>query len=204
MKQELKRLFVKEQTGSKQMIEIIKWAATNNYDAIVFSLGKKLKENNEFIKLAKKYELVIEAGGHDFPLFVPKRLFFFQREIFRMEHGKRKVSPHFCPTNPETTKLITESAHFLFSRMIPAVTQPRVFHLLPDHGQENTWCACPACRAFSCAEQYIMAVNSAADILARLDPFAKLSYYNFDQETEEDEALRPKIIPRDNMFRLST
>jgi hypothetical protein len=114
-----------------------------------------------------------------------------------MEQGRRKSSPHFCPTNPKTTSIIAENAHTWFTHSMKAVTVPRIFHLLPDEGSENIWCACPACRAFSPAEQYIIAVNSAADILAEIDPDAHLAVYNYvdaPQSHNEGIPLRSNIL----------
>jgi hypothetical protein len=118
----------------------------------------------------------------------------FHRGLFRMEQGRRKKRYHFCPTNPKTTAVITEQAHKLFARSLQFVTPRRVFHLWPDEGQDNTWCACPACRAFSPAEQYLIAVNSAADVLAKLDPNARISFVDYGEESG--------IAPRKNMFRV--
>jgi hypothetical protein len=196
--QERKRVFIDVKTGKKDRIEIIKWAAGNNYNTLVFSLREKINPKSAILKLAKRYEFFIEAGGNDLSLLMPRQLFMFNRDLFRMEQGKRKKHFHFCPTNPKTISLIAEQARHLFARCMPAVTVPRIFNLLPDKGQENTWCACPACRAFSPAEQYLIAVNTAADALAKLDPSALLSFYDYGGEPETEG-----IPPRKNMIRLS-
>ena len=194
-----KRLFVDRKSGAKERVEIVKWAANNGYDALVFPLGEKLTEKTEYIKLAKRYELIIEAGGCDLSLLLPKRLFLFHRELFRMEQGKRKPAPHFCATNPETISIIFENAQNLFARYLPVVTAPRIYHLLPDKGKENIWCACPACRAFSHVEQYIIAVNSAADALAEIDPDAWLSFMDFgSRDIVQSHCVG--VMPRGNMF----
>ena len=224
--QERKRLFIDGKTSAKERARIAKWAARNKYDALVFSLSDKVLKGGdrsaEYVKLVKHYALIVEAGGCDFSLLLPRRLFLFHRDLFRMELGRRKSSPHFCPTNPQTTSRITEQTRYLFSRVMPQMTVPRVFHLLPDEGQENTWCACPACRAFSPAEQNLIAVNSAADALAGIDPDAQLSFFDLGMELDADEPQvdEPKvnklqvnepqvdepqvrgITPRKNMFRL--
>jgi len=200
-----KRLFIKRKTNNIERTEIVKWAAGNGYDTLVFSLSDKFfnSKRGKYIKLIKKYALNIEAGGNDLSLLLPKRLFFFQRGLFRMEQGRRKPSPHFCPTNPKTTSIISENAYTLFIRSMKAVTVPRVFHLLPDKGKENIWCACPACRAFSPYEQYIIAVNPAADALVKIDLDARLAFYNFEEGPyalpSHDEGIRP----RSNMFGIS-
>jgi hypothetical protein len=172
-------------------------AVENECNILVFSLddiffkSKKLK----YTKLIKHYALNVEAGGRDLPLLLPRRLFFFNRSLFRMEQGKRKKDHHFCPTNPKTTAIIAERAYNLFSRAINTVTVPRVFHLLPEEGYESTWCQCPACRAFRPAEQYLIAVNVTADVLAKFDPEAKLMYVDFDTEPEA-----ARIKPRGNLL----
>jgi len=199
-----KRLFIKRKTSNIERSEIVKWAAGNGYDTLVFSLDDKFfkSKRGKYIKLIKKYTLNIEAGGNDFSLLLPKRLFFFHRGLFRMEHGRRKPFPHFCPTNPKTTSIISENAHTLFTNAIKSLTVPRIFHLLPDKGMEYVWCACPACRAFSPYEQYIIAVNSAADVLLKIDPDARLAFYNF---TEGPDAPRPHegVKPRSNTLGIS-
>ena len=195
---ERKRLFVEKKAGKKDRIETIKWAAQNNYNTLVFPLAEcSAGLHREYVKLIKKYELTIEAGGRELSLFVPRNLFMFHSELFRMEQGKRKKKHHFCPTNPKTTAAIAENAQKIFERSMQVVTQRRVFHLWPEEGHENTWCACPACRAFSPAEQYIIAVNTAADVLAKLDPNARLSFLDYGEETG-----KTGIVPRKNMFKV--
>jgi hypothetical protein len=204
---ERKRLFIDGKTGAKERTELVKWAARNKYDALVFSLRDKSLRSGafinggnsrvEYIRQIKYYHLIIEAGDRDLSLLLPRRLFFFHRDLFRMQEGRRKRDHHFCPTNPATTFRITEQVRLLMGRVLPSVTVPRVFHLLPDEGQENKWCACPACRAFNFAEQNLIAVNSAADALVKLDPGAALSFYDYKMEPEEEG-----IAPRGNMFRL--
>lgn len=192
------RFFIKPNTGAKERKEVIEWAAQNNFNAIVFPLGEKLNVNSEYMRMAKHYKFYIEAGGRDLSLLIPRRLFLFHRELFRMEQGKRKKNYHFCPTNPKTTSIISKQARKLFVRSMQFMSVPRVFHLLPDEGQENNWCACPACRAFSPYEQNIIAVNSAADALLKIDPQALIGFLNNGTQPEAEG-----IIPKKNMFQLN-
>jgi len=192
MKQSRKRLFISRKSTEKERENIIKLAVENGCDTLVFSLNDKIFKNNKskYVKLIKHYSLNIEAGSYDFSLLLPRLLFFIDRNLFRMTQGKRKMAHHFCPTNPKTIAIISANAQKLFSRTMGKVTLPRIFHLLQDEGYENTWCSCPACRAFRPAEQYLIAVNTAADELAKLDPDARLGC------NAEPEA----ISPRDNVF----
>jgi len=201
MEQSRKRLFISKKNSAREREEIIKWAAENMYDTVVFSLDDKLFRstigNPKYVKLIKRHSIIIEAGGRDLSLLLPRQLFMFHRDLFRMAEGKRKSDRYFCPTNPKTTAIIIERAQYLFARAMQKVTPPRIFHFLPDEGHENSWCACPACRAFSPAEQLIIAVNTAADALAKLDPQAQLSFFDFGTDPEAEG-----IAPRKNMFRL--
>jgi len=202
MKQDRKRLFIDKKTGAKERLNIIKFALQNNCDTLVFSLDDKFfKSGNrglKYIKLARQHSLFIEAGGRDFSLLLPRSLFLFNRDMFRMEQGKRKKAHHFCPTNPKTTAIIAERAQALLARAMREVTSPRIFHLLPDEGSESLWCACPACRAFSPAEQNIIAVNTAAGVLEKLDPEALISYNDLGAEPEAEG-----VRPRKNLFKLN-
>ena len=197
MKKERKRLFIDIKTSAREREKLIKLAVENECDTLVFSLEDSIFKNKspKYTRLIKHYALNIEAGGNDLPLLMPKRQFFFNRELFRMEQGKRRMDHHFCPTNPKTTAIIAENAQELFYRSIKTVTIPRLFHLFPDKGYESTWCACPACRAFRPAEQYLIAVNAAADELVKLDPEARIAYIDFDTEPDSKG-----ISPRGNMI----
>ena len=190
MKQEGKRLFIGKKTGAKERLNIVKFAVEKGCDALVFSLDDSLfkrgSRNLKYLKLAKQHSLFIEAGGRDFSLLLPRRLFLFNRDLFRMEEGRRKADHHFCPTNPKTTAIVKERARVLFARALREMTVPRVFHLLPDKENENSWCACPACRAFTPAEQNIIAVNTAADALSELDPDALIVYHDYGTEMEAE------------------
>jgi len=197
MDDDRKRLFISKRTGSREREKLIKLALENECNTLVFSLSDRFfkTKNAKYIKLISRYDLHVEAGGREFSLLLPPKLFFFHRGLFRMEHGRRKMRHHFCPTNPETTALICENAKVLIDRTIHKVTTPRIYHMLPDEGHESTWCACPACRAFRPAEQYIIAANTFADELVKFDPYAELAYIDFDPEPDA-----ARVRPRKNML----
>ena len=185
-----RRLVVDEKTKAKERELLIPWAARNKYDALVFSLNEKsfwnkARRGRGICKKIERYALILEAGGRDLSLLLPRRLFPFHQNMFRMDSGRRVRQHHFCSTNPKTITRIMEQAAKLFSRAMPGMAGPagdspqsptRVFHLWPDQGHERSWCACPACRAFSPAEQNCISINAAADVLESLDPQARLSY----------------------------
>ena len=202
-----KRLAIPQKSQSlqnqKKLSALMRWAIKNSFDALILPFNPirsyKKKHGKNFLENAVKeaalYGLIVEAGGWIISSFVPRKLFFFHRELFRMEGGKRQKQIHFCPTSPETiAKLRSESKKlFLAARGIDT------FHLWPEEGKEHTWCACPSCRAFSIADQYRIAVNAIGDSLAELSPGKSISILEHSNE-EELIPLRPNIFvigPRD-------
>jgi hypothetical protein len=215
--QDRRRLVIGKQARSKEREQLIRWAARNKYDALIFSLREpflwnRLRRHKGIYHTIERYALIVEAGGCDLSLLLSRRLFLLHRDMFRMDSGVRVRQRHFCPTNPGAITRIKDQAAKLFSRAIPAMTgtsgdsaampEPpvRVFHLWPDAGHEQTWCACPACRAFTPAEQNCIAVNSAADTLESIDSQAMLSYF---KDSAADIPAGSGIAPRNNMFGLS-
>jgi len=200
MKHIRNRLFIDEKSNTAERDTTIYLAVENGCNTLVFSMNdrffKNENKNQKYVKLIYNNAIFIEAGGHDFPLLLPESLFLFQSDLFRMEQGKRKSKHHFCPTNPKTISIIAENSQKYFSRVLQKMTAPRIFHLLPNKGHEETWCACPACRAFSPAEQYLIAVNTAADVLAKLDREARIMYVDFDAEPDAEG-----ISPRGNLVK---
>ncbi|MDR2111026.1 MAG: hypothetical protein LBP32_06935, partial [Spirochaetaceae bacterium] len=83
---------------TKNDVSWIIWAARNKADAVVLPLrddayspelsGKSSRD--ALVKTAEQYGLIIERGGWDLSLLVPRRLFRSNRELFRMDRGKRK------------------------------------------------------------------------------------------------------------------
>jgi hypothetical protein len=106
-----------------------------------------------------------------------------------MEGGKRQKRINFCPTNPDTIKIIKTEAekYFRLSKIV------KIFHLWPDEGEENSWCSCPSCRAFTPAEQNRIAVNAAADALSAVNSSASISFYESSGEGG-DIPLRPNLL----------
>jgi hypothetical protein len=178
----------------------VEWAARNRYDAIVFPLAAYARESSsrrirQLKQIAGEYGIALEAGGRELSSLVPRWHFLFHRDFFRMDDGKRKKDHHFCPTNPDVTRLIAKEGERLF-RTAPDVS---VINLWPDKGAETAWCSCPTCRAFSSLEQNRIAINAAADALAALNRGADrqvlISYY-------EKPGEGGKIKPRKNTFSL--
>ncbi len=199
-KKALKRFILPPDFPLKEIDSLFLWGQENSAGAVIvppekadLKSGKELRGRTKLIfEKASQYGFDVEAGGWELSRLVPRKYFFFNKEMFRMENGKRLKHIHFCPTNPDTIRILKHEAEKSF-RSFPEVS---VFHLWPDKNYESVWCNCPACRAFSFAEQNIIAVNAAADVLAKIHSKALLSYFKINDDTDE----KPKIKTRDNLF----
>ena len=191
----LRRLVIQ---GKKPLKNLLKnsngfaaWAARQRYDAVVvpltaFASGTARLKLKQFRQFALEYGISLEAGGRDLSSLLPRKLFFFHKDFFRMEEGKRKNDCHFCPTNTGAIARIGIEAEKLFR----AAEGINTFHLWPC---KEAWCSCPSCRAFTAAEQNRIAVNIAADILAAVNPAAVITYFEKSGE-EANIPLRKNLV----------
>ncbi|MDR0785356.1 MAG: DUF4838 domain-containing protein [Treponema sp.] len=177
--------------NQKKVESWIRWAARNRIDALVFPLASRAF-SVFFERLTQKtgiYEIDVEAGGWELPRLVPRKYFTFHKEMFRMNEGKRDKRINFCPTSPETIRVISSEARKVFL----AHPHTKAFHLWPTRGHEQEWCSCPSCRAFTAEEQNRIAINVAADALHEIAPSAVLSYCELSTENS-NIALRENVI----------
>jgi hypothetical protein len=203
-----RRLIIPPDTPGREIPALGRWAARNGVDALVFSLrdkrfrgGQKAAGGRAVGELEKNWGLIIERGGWDLSFLVPRGLFFFQRELFRMEGGRRIRDHHFCPTNPRTIALLRRR----IGRFLGPGNQggpQRIYHLWPDRGAEHLWCACPACRAFMPREQIRLAVNALAAAIEEGDPQARISCRGEEESPAEKLPGGSEIKLRPNVFRL--
>ncbi|MCL2373977.1 MAG: DUF4838 domain-containing protein [Treponema sp.] len=174
----------------------IAWAARRRYDAVIlplaqFSRRRSARRLAELSRLAAGYGIALEAGGHELSLLMPRRHFLLRRDMFRMEGGRRRLDHNFCPTNPQTMRIIAQEGEKLFRAAEGSAT----FHLWPEKGGESAWCACPTCRAFTPAEQNRIAANAAAAALAAANPAASLTFCEKPGESAN-------VPLRSNLFRM--
>ncbi|MDR1787628.1 MAG: hypothetical protein LBR16_04175 [Treponema sp.] len=191
--------------------EVIDWAARTRMDAIVLPFrdlapgpGQTSRLRAILMRRAARRRLLIEEGGWELPYLLPRRLFLFHKDLFRMEDGRRRKDGCFCPTHPETLRRVRQEAGRCFQAAGGAIPDDAVFHVWPARSGSAVWCSCPTCRAFSPREQNRIACNAAADALLALNPKARLSYYEEPDGEEviyEHETMR--IAPRENLFPIS-
>ena len=199
-----RRLLIGRQEMPKNWKSLIYWAVRNQIDIVVLSLQSiELKSKDFFqqktiakqiqsaLDLLKEYALDIEFGGWDLSILVPRN-FFSNKEILRIDAGKRDRKHNFCPTAPETIKLIKSNA----TKFFKSHPEVRIYHFWPDQGYEKAWCSCPTCRAFTIEEQNRIAVNAVADALEKVNPKGRISYY-------ENPPRKESIALRSLLFRVN-
>ncbi|MCX7655371.1 MAG: DUF4838 domain-containing protein [Treponemataceae bacterium] len=206
-----KRLFLGNVEYERQGLEWIAWAAWEGFESVIiypeeelFSLETVEEQfsgrRKKLLEAASFYGITIEEGGYCLSRLVPRRLFRTNKELFRMESGKRVRERNFCPTNPETLAILARQGRRFF-QLRPEI---RVFHLWPDQGEGHQWCACPTCRAFSPLEQELIAINSLAAVLQEILPGAFLSYLHPEGE-ETTLSVRPNVfalpLPNDGPYK---
>ncbi|MDR2747384.1 MAG: hypothetical protein LBB77_08060 [Treponema sp.] len=201
-----RRLVISPATPRKEIPALGRWAVRNGVDALVFSLRdkrfrgrQKVTGDRTVAELEKNWGLIIERGGWDLSPLVPRRFFFFRRELFRMEGGRRIKDHHFCPTNPQTIALIRRRMDRFLGQ---GTRRAAVYHFWPDRGAEDHWCACPACRAFMPREQIRLAVNALAALIEERDPQARVSCRGEEESPLEKLPGSSEITLRPNVFRL--
>jgi len=143
------------------------------------------------VALARQRGMTIEHGGHGLTALLPRKLFKQMPTAFRYHNGKRTPDHNFCPTNAEGLAVIRRNAETHF-RAHPEVD---VLHLWPDDIPGGGWCECERCRVYTPGEQSLMAINTIAEVLERVNPKAQVAFLAY-HDTEDVPA---KVIPRRNV-----
>lgn len=179
------------------------WAARNRLNTIfIHTIDQRLALGachlrrwrtlrHRLLPLLHERGMQLELGGHGLSGLIPRRLFRIIPQLFR-HNGQRRVPDHnFCPQHPVTRQLLrTQSARFF--RRYP---EAQIFHLWPDDLRGGGWCHCPRCSQLTPADQSLLATNELADVLATINPHARLGYLAY-----HDTSVPPThVVPRTNL-----
>lgn len=178
---------VVERARGEAPADAVRRAAWAKADAV--RLGRRL--DGELWRMAGEYGLVVEADGPRAGSLLPKLLFPFRPDLFRMERGRRRTDLCFCPTNPKAAAAAARRAARYFRRFPHA----DAYRFAAAGSSGRALCSCPACRAFTPAEQAIMAANAVAAGLAEASPDARLVL-----EIDIAEDAGSVILPRANLL----
>lgn len=174
--------------------DLLRWAARRGCDALAAPPSSRRRRT---LERCRRLQLELEPA---YPLLArtPSLLRGIRnRELRAMRDGRRR-GPSFCPTNPRALALWADACRAFFL----AHPGARCYHLwlspkpAADGPAYPFRCACPSCRAFGPGEQLLMAMNTAADVLAQTDPGALLSY-------PEEPGEAGSIIPRSNLVKVA-
>ncbi len=127
--------------------------------------------NEEDAALAEELGIRLEIGGHGMASLLPRELFAERPELFRMFQpedfgGKRQPDANFCPTHPETAKLVSQG----FQRQVESLRGVYAVHAWADDLPAGGWCMCSRCRSFTPSDQSMLAMNLQADVVADTQP----------------------------------
>ncbi len=176
----------------------IVWAARNGLNTVFFHLfpppniggrpesfwAARLQES---LPILQERGLLVEYGGHGLTELLPRNLFRTLPDAFRFDGTRRTPDHNFCPSHPETRRLIREHAATFFQAH-PGVD---VFHLWPDDIVGGGWCQCPACADLSPTDQALQATNEIAEVLVEANPAARIAFLAYHDTVAPPTRVRP-------------
>ena len=181
----------------------IAWAAHNRLNTIYLHVteeplalgaapeGQWQAHKERAVPLAHQRGMTIEHGGHGLAALLPREHFRKLPEAFRYHAGRRTPDHNFCPSSGEGMAIVRRNAEAHF-RAHPEVD---VYHLWPDDIPGGGWCACERCRSYTSSEQALLAINAVAEVLAEVDPAARIGFLAY----WDTEAVPAQVVPRDNV-----
>ena len=132
--------------------------------------------------------LAVEFEMHALTWMLPRALFQTHPDWFRMDdNGVRTPLYNCCASSPEALDHLRERAAALAARF-PSDTHR--YHFWIDDVSEAR-CLCPACRAYSAAEQTLILTNAIAEGVRASDPQGKTAYLAYCEALQTPECVRP-------------
>jgi hypothetical protein len=128
------------------------------------------------LPLAEELGIRLETGGHGLANLLPRELFATAPHLFRMFQpedfrGQRVKDSNFCITHPEARNLVKKA----FAQELKSATGVYGIHAWADDLPAGGWCLCPSCRAFSPADQSMLAMNLLAEAAKECESPARIA-----------------------------
>ncbi|HEY3397519.1 MAG TPA: DUF4838 domain-containing protein [Armatimonadota bacterium] len=160
-----------------------------------------------FCKVAERFGMTLEHGGHGLSSFVPRELFGEHPDYFRTlqppDFDRTRLSDsNICTGSPGAMKLVKANA----KRWVRQLPGARVYHLWADDLPAGGWCYCSRCMGLTPQDQAVLANNQLAEGVCEADPDAKVAaiWYHDTLETpllvKPHEALEPLFAPRERCY----
>lgn len=186
--------------------EILEWASRIGFDAVLVLMDAKVsafqpspeqlwdRVRAQMAETAHRIGISLELGGSCMNKVIPRAPFRRHKEWWRMKNGKRIRDVNFCATNPAALAAVAACA----IERIRRLPEAEAIHLHGSGKEGDSWCHCPSCRAFSPAEQELLALNAIADALDRTATPGLLALPVDRDETSDPGAIkpRPRVRPR--------
>ena len=120
------------------------------------------------LALCEELGLRLEVGDHGLSHLLPREQFTEHPEYFRMFQpedfrGKRQSDSNLCITNPQARRIVQENYHKKLANLEGVYAE----HAWADDLPAGGWCLCAACRAFSPADQAMLATRVLAEVVAQ-------------------------------------
>lgn len=147
-----------------------------------------------YLPMLQERQIILEFGGHLLPGFVPRELFDQHPEYFRMnENGQRIKDYNFC-LNSGAIEILKKNVYDYFNQL-PEITY---FHIWADDLTGGGWCHCEKCIGLTSSDQNMIAMNTVADVLTKVNPKASLALLAY-----HDTGKMAAVKPRSNLFLLN-
>lgn len=136
---------------------------------------------------AREHGMTLQFGGHHLPAFIRREAFEDHPEWFPVRKGQRDPRYNLCPTCPDALDELRRGAEVFFARYPGA----DVYHAWADDIWGGGWCSCESCDGLSPSDQALIATNAVADVLARVQPDARIAHLAYHDTLKPPEKTRP-------------
>lgn len=120
--------------------------------------------------------LNVEYECHAGSWLLPREMFAEHPEYFRLDKdGRRTAERNFCVSNPAALQIVARRAKWLAKALYRS--SHRYFFWLDDG--EDGYCQCDRCKAYTPADQQMIALNAMLRAIREFEPDAKLAYLAF-------------------------
>ena len=181
------------------------WYARLGFNEI--SLHVKVDGWRELRKVARRYGLVLQLGGHGLSQLLPRELFKKHPDYFRELQPPdfdrtRTPDSNLCAGNPKALAIVRARAE-RYARQFPGAT---AYHLWADDLPAGGWCCCARCMGLSPQDQAILANNAVAEGVCKAEPAAKTAHLIYHDTIDPPRvakphpALAPLYAPRERCY----
>ncbi|MGE0599837.1 MAG: DUF4838 domain-containing protein [Dehalococcoidia bacterium] len=136
---------------------------------------------------AAKRGIALQFGGHHLPGLLGRDLFVAHPDWFPLRDGARDARYNLCVSSPGAIAEVSARAREFFERFGGAA----VYHLWADDIVGGGWCSCDHCSALTPSDQALRATNVLAEVLAEVDPAARIAHLAYHDTIAPPKSVTP-------------